>query len=411
MDPISVAPTPAPVNAVTPETPSRSPADEAAARPFEQALKQELAKPDSAKPPGDKPEAAQREDAKTEPAAAKPASAEAAKAATVALAEALPEWAAVLENAGLAKAAKPAAATESEVKELIDPAAASPEAPRAEVTALALAVLPTPGPKLATPAAPGAAARGDATDAAIEPEHLIAAAPADVATELRAPRGARKDPAAEEATLRRESAKTDPIPDNRMPAFGIERAAAPESTLATMHATSSVDGLTSGVFAPRWTAAQGPRIDAAAPGQPATARIDTPFGEHGWGDAFQQKIVWLVDRQQQSAELHVNPPHLGPVDVILTFADDGAQIAFSSPHAAVREAIEASLDELRTALNDKGLTMGEALVSADSNEAREQHAEARQASRGSRGSGGAPQATIDVPAPRIVQRGLVDLFA
>ena len=54
--------------------------------------------------------------------------------------------------------------------------------------------------------------------------------------------------------------------------------------------------------------------------------------------AFSQRVVWLVDRQQQSAELHVNPPpHLGPVEVMLNLKDDGAHIAFCSPHAAVRD--------------------------------------------------------------------------
>src|SRR5688500_6401512 len=122
-----------------------------------------------------------------------------------------------------------------------------------------------------------------------------------------------------------------------------------------MDAASPLDTLSSAALMSRWTPVAG-ALDTAV--TPATARVDAPFGSEGWKDAFQQKIVWLVDRQQQSAELHLNPPNLGTVEVMLNLSDDRASIIFVSPHAAVRDAIEASLAELRTALADRGLAMG-----------------------------------------------------
>jgi flagellar hook-length control protein FliK len=158
----------------------------------------------------------------------------------------------------------------------------------------------------------------------------------------------------------------------------------------------------------KWTAAQTPTAEAS----PAvtSARIDTPLGAPGWTEGFQQKIVWLVDRQQQSAELHINPPHLGPVEIMLNIGDDGARIAMCSPHASVRAAIEASLPELRAAFDEHGLMLGEATVSADSGAAREQFAQARR-------NGGAPQDGAPVAlvgeglTVQITGRGLVDIFA
>ena len=405
MDPISLAPPPVPVASATPEASAgRAPgSDGTSARPFEEALKQELAKPEATKSQGEKAENSQADSGATvaaKPEAVKP---EAGKSATAAQAagEALPEWAALLENAALAKGID-AAATGSDGKEAADPATL-PQTHGAEAAAL-----PTPIPALVAPPAP---AQVESAEAEVDPGRLISPARPDVAADPRAAKASRKEESAEALPLALDAGKAEASTlESRLPAFGAERAAA-EAPATPTRSTSSVDGLNSAAFGPRW-ATQGTRLEGAAPGQPATARIDTPIGQHGWGDAFQQKIVWLVDRQQQSAELHVNPPHLGPVDVMLSFADDGAQIAFSSPHAAVREAIEASLGDLRNALSDKGLTLGEALVSADSNQAREQfqaEAQARQGTRANRGSGAGPEVVL--AAPRVVPRGLVDLFA
>jgi flagellar hook-length control protein FliK len=112
----------------------------------------------------------------------------------------------------------------------------------------------------------------------------------------------------------------------------------------------------------------------------------------------------------------MNPPHLGPVEVSLNLSDDAASIAFASPHAAVRDAIEASLGDLRQSLSDRGLQLGQALVSADSGQAREQfqQEQARAAAgRGGHGGRSGPGEPLPVEAARarVVSRGLVDLFA
>jgi flagellar hook-length control protein FliK len=438
---ISVAPSPAPVipaaavSSAAPAAPdapaSRSPtADGPPARPFEEALKHELAKPETSRPQGEKPETVARDSAKPKAARSDVAKGDAAKpeakksAAPAAANAALPEWTALLENTDLAKADPATASAEiTESKELIEravlPAAQVTEAMALPLPALVTPTAPAPvesalvAAAFVAPAvvAPQLGAQAAATATVIETETLITAAPADIAAAPHAPRGGRKAEVAEELHAVFHGAKTDATPEYRVAAAAAERPLTVEGAAASVHPAASLDGIASAALAPRWVAAHSMHVDGASPAQPATARIDTPIGAHGWGEAFQQKIVWLVDRQQQSAELHVNPPHLGPVDVVLTFTDDTAQIAFTSPHAAVREAIEATLGDLRTALSDKGLTLGEARVGADSSQAREQlHAEARQSARGNR-AGGEPAAVLNVEAPRIIQRGLVDLFA
>jgi flagellar hook-length control protein FliK len=186
---------------------------------------------------------------------------------------------------------------------------------------------------------------------------------------------------------------------------------APDAAAQSANATSSVDALSSAALMPKWAPASHTSTDTTS-SAPATARIDAPVGSDGWGDAFRQKVVWLVDRQQQSAELHVNPPHLGPVEVMLNLSDDGAQIVFCSPHASVREAIEASLAELRTALANNGLSLGQALVSADPGAAREQFRE--EMARNPRAPASTPAESLpvsEIQITRPLRQGLVDIFA
>lgn len=100
---------------------------------------------------------------------------------------------------------------------------------------------------------------------------------------------------------------------------------------------------------------------AAAPAGPLT--INTPVNQPAWGDEFGQKITWMANQRNQSAELHLNPPQLGPLDVVLKMNGDQATAMFTSPHAAVRDAIEQAIPKLREMLADNGIMLGQTMVS------------------------------------------------
>ena len=99
---------------------------------------------------------------------------------------------------------------------------------------------------------------------------------------------------------------------------------------------------------------------------PAQAVVSTPVTHDAWGNEFNQKITWLATQHEQTAELHLNPPHLGPMDVVLNISGDQATALFTSPHAAVRDAVEQALPKLREMLADNGIMLGNATVSDQS---------------------------------------------
>ncbi|TCV90776.1 flagellar hook-length control protein FliK [Sulfurirhabdus autotrophica] len=96
------------------------------------------------------------------------------------------------------------------------------------------------------------------------------------------------------------------------------------------------------------------------------ATVDPKVGAPGWDNALGQKIAWIATQTQKTAELHLNPPNLGPLEVRLTIANDQTTAQFVSHHPAVRDAIEAALPRLREMLADNGLTLGDVSVSSQS---------------------------------------------
>jgi flagellar hook-length control protein FliK len=98
----------------------------------------------------------------------------------------------------------------------------------------------------------------------------------------------------------------------------------------------------------------------------ATQTVTTPLGSGGWADDFSQKISWMVTQQSQVAELHLNPPDLGPLNVVLKLSDNQATALFTSPHSAVRDAVESALPKLREMLADNGIMLGNTSVSDQS---------------------------------------------
>ncbi|HIE5947214.1 flagellar hook-length control protein FliK [Burkholderia cepacia] len=153
----------------------------------------------------------------------------------------------------------------------------------------------------------------------------------------------------------------------------------------------------------------------------ANAHVLAPHvGTPDWTDALSQKVVFLSNAHQQSAELTLNPPDLGPLQVVLRVADNHAHALFVSQHAQVRDAVEAALPKLREAMESGGLGLGSATVSDGGFASQQQNPQSSfaggQSSR--RGSGGS--SAVDAPvdaaqsapvAASVSRAGLVDTFA
>ena len=108
------------------------------------------------------------------------------------------------------------------------------------------------------------------------------------------------------------------------------------------------------------------RLIANSPPPPQVSAVITPeLGSAGWGKALGQHISWMVAGEHQTAELHLHPADLGPLQVILSVENNQAELMFVSGEPAVREAIEAAMPQLRQMLSEAGISLGQTSVSAN----------------------------------------------
>lgn len=104
---------------------------------------------------------------------------------------------------------------------------------------------------------------------------------------------------------------------------------------------------------------------------PLKVEVTQPVTAPAWREAFADKVTWVASARQPAAELQINPPQLGPVEIRVSMNADQANLSFFSPHAAVREAIQAALPRLTDAFAASGLTLGNVLVGAESQSGRQ----------------------------------------
>jgi len=147
---------------------------------------------------------------------------------------------------------------------------------------------------------------------------------------------------------------------------------------------------------------------------PVQVTINAPVTQDKWADEFSQKITWLASsNKDQTAELHLNPPQLGPLDVVIKVSGDQATAMFTSPHAAVREAIEQAMPRLRDMLANNGIMLGNATVSdqapRDPGQSNTQHSSA--ATGNDIRDTTAVSNTATRASPILRHNGIVDTFA
>lgn len=144
-----------------------------------------------------------------------------------------------------------------------------------------------------------------------------------------------------------------------------------------------------------------------------TPRVGTP----AWDQALGQKVVWMVAGEQQSASLTLNPPDLGPLQVVLNVSNSQATATFTAAQPEVRQALEAALPKLRDMLGEAGIQLGQASVNSGSpnqqggfeQQASSSHGLNHPDHRGDAATADSPRVGRVIPAS--TGQGMVDTFA
>jgi flagellar hook-length control protein FliK len=104
--------------------------------------------------------------------------------------------------------------------------------------------------------------------------------------------------------------------------------------------------------------------NATRSGEPV--RLQAPLGTPQWQSEFSDHIQFMSRNNENRAELVLNPPQLGRIEVSLNINGDQATAMFVSANPEVRTALEGAMDRLREALANNGISLGQAHVGAES---------------------------------------------
>lgn len=158
-----------------------------------------------------------------------------------------------------------------------------------------------------------------------------------------------------------------------------------------------------------------PTTQRIANSAPSSAGIPQQVGTPHWDTGLGDKVIWMIGSQMQTAQLHLNPPSLGPLEVRVSMSDGQANLTFMTQQAVVKEAIDAATPRLREMMVDGGVQMGSVSVNVGNFSQQQQQAEQQSGSSPSR------QAEVNVSdglegqavvtTTMIDDGGLVNLFA
>ncbi|MDO8651609.1 MAG: flagellar hook-length control protein FliK [Undibacterium sp.] len=146
----------------------------------------------------------------------------------------------------------------------------------------------------------------------------------------------------------------------------------------------------------------------------APVHLTPHVGTAAWDQAVGQKVVWMVAGGQQTAELTLNPPDLGPLQVIISVNNDQANASFFSAQPEVRDALESALPKLRQMMSDAGVQLSGFSVNSQSSNQGSQFSGERPTTRTQNNSN---EKNGDSSSPALVstsiiktKEGLVDTF-
>ena len=92
--------------------------------------------------------------------------------------------------------------------------------------------------------------------------------------------------------------------------------------------------------------------------------VKAPLGSLQWQRDLSQLIIFHK-QGQQTIHLKLHPEELGDVKISMTVNKDQAELIMLSNHGQVRSALEAALPQLRQALADNGIQLGNSQVGHD----------------------------------------------
>ncbi|WP_249979023.1 flagellar hook-length control protein FliK [Vreelandella olivaria] len=180
--------------------------------------------------------------------------------------------------------------------------------------------------------------------------------------------------------------------------------------------TEAVSSPSRGGESPLTPLATPPSSTTVASVMTTTAALSTPVNSPAWPSQLGQQLVQFAQRGgEQHVQMQLHPAELGPLSISLKVSEQGTQAHFLSAQAQVRQVIELAIPQLREALAEQGISLGETSVGEQHNP--HDQAFAQQGSGASTNSDNGIQDQGETAAPSTADSdlltldGRVDLYA
>lgn len=92
---------------------------------------------------------------------------------------------------------------------------------------------------------------------------------------------------------------------------------------------------------------------------PQNVKLNTP----AWSNALAERAIMVAAQSTNVAQIQLDPPELGSLNIRVQINQDQVSLNFTSPHAHVRDAVEQSLPRLREMFAEQGLALTDSSVS------------------------------------------------
>ena len=90
------------------------------------------------------------------------------------------------------------------------------------------------------------------------------------------------------------------------------------------------------------------------------------LGQNAWETNLGSRLQMMVGGNVQTAEIRLDPPELGALDIKIKITNDIASVHITSPHAQVRDALENAVPKLREMFEESGVALGDVNVGQES---------------------------------------------
>lgn len=87
------------------------------------------------------------------------------------------------------------------------------------------------------------------------------------------------------------------------------------------------------------------------------SQVGVPMGHPQWNQSVVNRVMWLSAQNLPSAEIRLDPPELGPLQVRIQVQNDHVQVNFVSQNPNVRDALDQQANRLREMFAENGMSL------------------------------------------------------